>query len=78
MNLKLRLAACRVQAQLTQREVAKAIGVTAPTVGSWETGKTAPDMRYGAALSELYGIPLGNMDFTLEGNKQRESGRAVE
>lgn len=73
MSVKLKLAACRVNAGYTQREVAEAIGVTAITVGNWETGKTVPDMVKGAALSELYGIPLGYMDFSLEGNKDRRA-----
>lgn len=69
-EIKWRLVACRLQAGLTQKEVAEAIGVTDIAVGNWEKGKNSPSMEKGLALSELYGIPLGNMDFTKEGNRQ--------
>ena len=45
IEIKWRLIACRLQAGLTQKEVAEAIGVTDTTVGNWENGKTAPSME---------------------------------
>lgn len=71
--MKWKLIACRLQAGLTQKEVAVALGVKDTTVGSWENGKSSPSMEQGAALSELYRIPMESMDFSRDGNKQRIS-----
>ncbi|MEC4020242.1 helix-turn-helix domain-containing protein [Streptomyces sp. H27-D2] len=38
-----RVRAVRRAAELTQSEVAKAVGVADPTVASWETGQSSPD-----------------------------------
>lgn len=65
---KWRLAACRVQAGYTQKEAAKALGVTEQTIIRWEQGASAPKMEYAQKLSELYQIPLAYMDWTKEGN----------
>ena len=37
---------CRLRRQrgLTQKEAARALGVTAPTVSKWERGTTLPDL----------------------------------
>ena len=59
-----------MQAGLTQKAVADAVGVKADTVESWESGNSAPTMEQGLALSNLYQIPLVCMDFTKEGNKK--------
>lgn len=67
-EMKWRLSACRTQAGYTQREVAEKIGNCEKTIVDWETGKTAPNMEKGQALSESYGIPMAYMDFTKEGN----------
>lgn len=70
LDIKWNLRACRVQTGFTQKAVAEAIGVKEATVKSWESGNSAPTMEQGLALSELYQIPLGNMDFTKESNRK--------
>lgn len=70
LEIKWKLRACRVQAGLTQKAVAEAVGVKVDTVENWERGNSAPTMEQGIALSELYQIPLVCMDFTKEGNKK--------
>ena len=65
---KWRLVACRVQAGYTQKEAAKALGVTEQTIIRWEQGASVPKMEYAQKLSELYQIPLAYMDWTKEGN----------
>ena len=73
LGIKWKLKACRVQAGYTQREVADKLGVTEASVINWETGKGAPSMENGLALTKLYDIPMEAMDFTKEGNAK--SGR---
>lgn len=65
---KWKLKACRVQAGLTQKEVAAALGISEVSLISYETGKSSPNMEIGQKMSELYGIPMDVMDFTKVGN----------
>lgn len=57
MDIKISLAAARVNAGMTQKDVAKRLNVTAQTVRAWETGKTAPKSAVLLALSQIYAIP---------------------
>ncbi len=60
-NLKISLAAARVNAQLTQEEVARELKVSKKTVGNWETGKIIPNAATLYTLSHLYKIPQDNI-----------------
>ena len=61
INLKqfqISLAAARVNAGLTQDDVAKAVKVGKQTIVSWEKGNSEPKMSQCRQLSELYKMPL--------------------
>lgn len=62
------LKAARVNAGLTQKEVAKNdnIRVDVATIVSWENGKTFPKAPQLQALCALYKIPI---DYIFLGNK---------
>jgi len=51
------LAAARVNANLTQREVAEKMGVSPQTIINWEKGKVAPGIPEIQMLSQMYMIP---------------------
>ena len=55
---KITLKAARVNANLTQGDVARYLHRTKQTIVNWETGAT--EIRYSdmVTLSELYGMPL--------------------
>ena len=55
------LAAARVNAELTQAEVAKMIGVTTKTIRSYEKGYTVPPSPTLKKLSKIYKIPMDNI-----------------
>ena len=57
-QLQISLAAARVNAGLTQEEVAKALKVGKQTICSWEKGSSEPKMSQSRQLSELYNMPL--------------------
>lgn len=57
-TLKISLAAARVNAGLTQEEVAKKLHVSNKTVGNWETGKAEAQFIVLEALARLYKIPV--------------------
>ena len=51
------LEAARVNANLSQKAAASAIGVNVATLANWEKGKTFPDVDRFKALCELYSCP---------------------
>jgi DNA-binding XRE family transcriptional regulator len=62
-KLQISLAAARVNAGLTQKDVAKKLKISKNTLISWEKGNSEPKASQSYALSELYKIPLDNIFF---------------
>lgn len=67
-KLQISLAAARVNAKMTQYDVAKALSVSKQTINNWENGKTEPKMQQSRQLSELYKIPLDNIFLSRKSN----------
>ena len=59
--LQISLAAARVNANMTQEAVSKALHVGKQTIVRWEKGISTPSFITLAALSNLYGIPVDNI-----------------
>lgn len=59
--VQISLAAARVNANLTQQDVAERLHVSKQTVVNWEKGKSAPTFIILNALSNLYQIPIDNI-----------------
>lgn len=55
---RISVAACRVNAELNQREFADKMGVSLATVVNWESGKTEPTASQLRTISQLSGIPM--------------------
>lgn len=53
--MRISLKAARVDAGMTQQQVAQSLGVTKQTVGAWESGKTMPRTDKIEAVCALYG-----------------------
>lgn len=51
----------REKAGMTQKEVAKAVGVDQSAVSFWETGKTAPRASILLILAKLYGVTVDEL-----------------
>ena len=60
-ELKISLRAARVNAGLTQEEVAKRIGKNKQTVINWENGRTPIDLGNFALLCNMYGFSERNI-----------------
>ena len=60
-ELKISLASARVNADLTQEEVARELSVSKSTIISWEKGRTTPPTLYLQALLDLYKISADNI-----------------
>lgn len=61
MELKISLKAARVNAELTQQQVADMIGVRKETVISWEKGKTEIKAIWLNRLCDIYKISTANI-----------------
>lgn len=64
--LRISLAAARVNANLTQSEVAKALNVSNRTIIDWEKGRTEPKISEAYKLSSLYNVCIDNIFFGSE------------
>lgn len=60
---RMSLAAARVNARLTQKEAADAIGVSQLSVSLWETGKAEPKLSNVRRLCEVYGLSMEDIFF---------------
>ena len=67
-KFQISLAAARVNAGLTQDDVAKALKVGKQTIVNWEKGKSEPRMSQSRELSDLYKIPLDYIILPTESN----------
>ena len=60
-NLRITLAAARVNAGLTQSAVAKQMRISKQTIVNWERGKVIPKQAQLFMLSNIYKIPIENI-----------------
>lgn len=60
-QIQISLAAARVNAKMTQEDVAKALKVSKTTVVNWENGKVKPSAATLFMLSDVYDIPVDNI-----------------
>lgn len=59
--MKISLAAARVNAELSQREVAMKLKVGQQTILNWEKGKVAIPAFQLKKLSDIYKMPIQNL-----------------
>ena len=57
-NIQISLAAARVNAGLTQEDVAKKMKISKNTLVNWEKGISEPTITQGRVLSKIYNMPL--------------------
>ena len=60
-NFKISLKAARVNANLTQTEVAEAMSITRETLRNWENKITCPSKVQYDKLLELYNVPYNSI-----------------
>ena len=70
--LRISLKAARVNAELSQKEVADKLNVSNKTVCSWENGETYPSAEKIDALCKLYGVSYDDIKF-LPNNSLKEN-----
>ncbi len=57
-TIRISLAAARVNANMTQEDVAKILRVSNKTIVNWESGKTEAPFTALEALARLYEVPI--------------------
>lgn len=55
---KISLEAARVNAHFTQKDAAKALGISVATLQNYESGKTTPDWNLVRRIEKLYEYPI--------------------
>lgn len=63
---------------MTQEEMARRLGVTAPAVNKWENGNSLPDITLLAPIARLLGITLDTLLSYQESLKDEEAGQLVD
>lgn len=61
--MQLSIKAARVNANLTQQELAEAVGVTTQTINSWENGRREPKVSQAKVLCETLGVRMDDIFF---------------
>lgn len=61
--LKITLEAARVNAGLTQKEVAEKLKISNRTLGNWENYNSSPSVAQAEQLCTLYKIPFDSISF---------------
>lgn len=59
--IQISLAAARVNAKMTQEEVANRMKIGKRTIINWEKGMAIPSFSDLNMLSDIYGIPVDNI-----------------
>ena len=62
-NFCFTLRAARIVNELTQRQAAKILGISANTLSGYENYRSYPDVVVLKRMEELYGIPYANLKF---------------
>jgi DNA-binding XRE family transcriptional regulator len=63
---KIKLKALRVNAGLTQEQVAEKLSICKSTVMKWEKGESYPPINKVYEMCELYGCQFSDMDIPLK------------
>jgi len=70
-KLQISLAAARVNAGMTQEDVAREMHVSKQTIVNWEKGKIVPGIPEVEMLARIYNIPQDNIFLPCYSTKSR-------
>lgn len=68
---QLTLKAARVNARLSVKEAAEAVGITEDTLYRYECGKNSPKIVVAIKLAELYGKSIDLIDFSVDTGSEK-------
>jgi len=64
--MAIQLKAARVNADLTQEEVAKEVGISKNSIANYEAYKSKPDVVIAKKLAKLYGMRVDDIKWSAE------------
>lgn len=67
-DIQISLAAARVNAGMTQEDVAREMHISKQTVVNWEKGRAEPSVSQARELSRLYKLELDNIFLPIKSN----------
>ena len=71
-EIQISLAAARVNAGMTQENVANRLGVSKQTIINWEKGRNIPGIPEVETLARIYNIPQDNIFLPCYSTKSRQ------
>lgn len=63
MSIKISMAAARVNAELTQKQVCEALNISKTTLTNYEKGRTIPNSKVAGDIAKLYNMSTDNIKF---------------
>ena len=70
-SIRISLKAARVNAGLTMEDVCARLNVSKTTIFNWENGNSLPSADTALKLSDLYRLPLENINFSRKVESKR-------
>lgn len=67
-RFQITLKSARVNAEMTQKEAAKNLGVTVQTIVNWEKGLQEPKLSQARMIATLYNVPLDYIFLPMKSN----------
>ena len=61
MNIALRLKQLRLNKNLTQQQLADALGINQGELSRWESGTTSPSIKLRRSIADFYGMTVGEI-----------------
>lgn len=58
------LAELRAENNISQRDLAKKIGVSSAAIGMYESGKRTPPLKKAILIAKLFGVQVENLSFS--------------
>ena len=65
------MRAARVNAGLSVKDAAAALGITEDTLYRYETGKSSPKIGTAIKMAELYGVTIDMIDFAVSDGSEK-------
>ena len=63
MDVNKSLAELRAERNLSQRDLAKILGVSSATIGMYESGKRTPPLKKAILIAKLFNVQVENISF---------------
>lgn len=67
------LAELRIEKKMSQRDLAKNIGVSSATIGMYETGKRTPPLKMAIMIAKFFDTQVENITFATNASQLQDT-----